>query len=328
MKARIFFIVSVALLLVSVLGFSSAVFAQAKGYPNQPIQIVVPFRPGGANDIFYRTLADGLTKILKVQVNILNPSGGGGAVGTSQVVNAKNDGYTLLGTDTSPLTFVTATNSKVPYDVVRDLEPIAFIAHQPKLLSVLADSEFKTLENLVDFAKKKPGDLTCGTAGLGSDSYFALEQFKNAAKINIAHMPFGGGGEVISNFLGGHINIYVGSPPVVKSYIKAGKVRGLALSGARLPDFTGVPTFAEKGYPQVEVKMEFFLLGPKGLPAEIINVWKNTLKEVLEKTEVATALKRLDYIIDLKTDSQSLRNYLRDDIEKYTKLATQLGIRQ
>jgi len=318
----------ICLMLGALGGLYGSSYGQGTGFPNQPIQIVVPFVPGGSNDVFYRALAEPFSRVLKVPVNVVNQGGGGGAVGAKFVANAKNDGYTVLGSDTSPTVFAVAVNSKIPYDVLRDFEPIAWIANQPKIVVALADSEFKSLDDLVSLAKKKPGTITYGTAGLGSDSYFCFEQFKHAAKVDITHMPFKGGGELLPNFLGGHVNLYCGSPVAHKTYIKQGKVRGLGLTGYRVPDIPDVPTFAEKGYPQVDVMMTFFLMGPKGVPAEVINVWNKALKTVLEMPDVIATLKRLDYKIDLKTDPNAMRSYLKTEIDKCTQMATQLGIRE
>jgi tripartite-type tricarboxylate transporter receptor subunit TctC len=308
--------------------FSTMGYSEEEKFPTKPVQIIVPFPPGGGTDILFRTLADGLTKVMNVPVNVVNRPGAGGIIGAKSVIAAKNDGYTILGTSISSLVFAPAASLKVPYDVGNDFEPLASIAYQPKLLVVKIDSEFKSLEDVVNAAKKKPGDLTCGTAGVGTDSHFALEIFKHAAGVDIAHMPYGGGGEAVASLLGGHISLYMSGTTAVKSYTKAGRMRGLAVSVTRVADFPGVPSFSEKGYPQVDVTMSFFMMGPPSLSPRVAEEWKKAIVRVMEMPEVASAFKRLDNIVDLQTDSPKIRSHLKQEFERYSKLAGELGIKE
>ncbi len=141
-------------------------------------------------------------------------------------------------------------------------------------------------------------------------------------------MPYGGGGETIANLLGGHIQLLLSGTTSVKSYTKAGRMRGLALTVVRVADFPEVPSFGEKGYPQVDVTMSFFMMGPASLPARVADEWKKAIVQVMETPEVADAFKKLDNIIDLQTDSSKIRSYLKQEFGRYSKLAGDLGIKE
>ncbi len=325
MKLKILSIFSLGLLLT--VGLNSTIYPQ--GFPNKEIQMIVPYPPGGGTDILFRIIAEELTKMFRVPVNVLNKVGGSGVVGTSSILSAKPDGYTVLGTTITPLTFVPSVNTKVPYNAARDFYSLGLIAHQQKILVVKSDSEFKSLEDVINMAKKKPRELTCGTSGKGADSYFALQQLNKAAKVNITFMPFEGGGETITNLLGGHISMSFSNFGAVEPYTKVDRLRVLAVTGeGRVASNPNVPTFSERGYPQVDVKMSYLVMAPKGLPLAIIDAWKKALKAVMESPKVTSAGEKLDFVIDLQTDSEKVGLYLKEQLEKYSKLAADIGIRE
>ncbi|HME43923.1 MAG TPA: tripartite tricarboxylate transporter substrate binding protein [Syntrophorhabdales bacterium] len=322
MKVKILWIVLIA----TVLGirFNTVGYGQEK-YPSKPIQIVVPFGAGGSSDLFFRSLTDELSKMMKVPVTVVDRTGASGLVGADFVANSKNDGYTLLGTSSAPITIAPAIDPKD----ARELDPLALLAYQANLIATRNESEFRTLDDLVEYAKKKPGALTCGTSGIQSEPYFALELFKAAAKIDLRHVPISSSREGITNTLGGHIDFWFGSLSTSQSLMKAGRIRGLAVcTERRLESFPSIPTFAEKNYPQVNVNLIITLLGPRGLPQAVIKTWEDVLKAVLANPEVAASSKRLNYDIDLQVGTEKLRAYFKGEVERFSKIAKQTGLRK
>ena len=322
MKVTTLWIILIAMVLG--IGFNTDGYGQEK-YPSKPIQIVVPFGAGGSSDLFFRSLTDELSKTMKVPVTVVNRTGASGLVGADFVANSKNDGYTLLGTSSAPITIAPAIDPKD----ARELDPLALLAYQANLIATRSESEFKTLDDLVEYAKKKPGALTCGTSGIQSEPYFALELFKAAAKIDLRHVPISSSREGITSTLGGHIDFWFGSLATSQSLMKADRIRGLAVcTERRLESFPSIPTFAEKNYPQVNVNLIITLLGPRGLPKAVIKTWEDVLKSVLANPEVAASIKRLNYDIDLQVGTEKLRAYFKGEVERFSKIAKQTGLRK
>jgi len=180
--------------------------AQEK-YPIHPIELVVPFAPGGNADVIARIYSEDLAKALKVQVNVVNRAGGTGIQGTTYAVKAKKDGYTLLGTTGTPLTIMYAISPEVTYNPSKDLIPLGQIASIPSIFGVRSDSPFKTLDEMIEYARKNPGKLKNCAAGLGAESQFNLEILCSYNKIKITTVPYQSGGEALPAIMGGHVDI-------------------------------------------------------------------------------------------------------------------------
>jgi tripartite-type tricarboxylate transporter receptor subunit TctC len=322
MKAKIFILL--VLMSLTVLGLTSVGYPQDK-YPTKPIQIIVAFGPGGASDLFWRALTGELGKIVKEPVNVVNKPGSVGLLAADMVANSKNDGYTLLGTTTTTLTIIPAIDPKA----VRDLDPIAFLANQPTALVTRTESELKTLADVVAYAKKKPGDLTCATSGVQGETYFNLEIFNRAAGINITHVSTSSISDGISNTLGGHVNFWWGSLSGVLSLAKGGRLRVLGFTGnRRLPEYPDFPTFAEQGFPQVNLNLIINLMGPKGLPHEVTDKWGNALKTVLQNPKVIASLKKLNFEIDVETEREKQYQYFKEQVARFSQIAKEAGIQK
>lgn len=300
---------------------------QAQDYPKAPVQIVVPFAPGGAVDIFWRTIAETVNKHLHGTIAILNRPGGGGVVGTSAVVNAKPDGYTLLGGTSDPLNIAPVITPDIPYDVEKDLTYIAKLVIFPQLIAVRTESPFKTLEDLIAFAKNNPKKLKAGLTGMNT-SYFGLEMLNVDAKVEITGVPFGGGGELLPNLLGGHVDLGFLSVSPIKSHVAAGKIRILAvLSTARLPDHPQVPTTHEKGYSRTIISTGIGLLGPKGLSPVIIKRWEDVTEAMMKDSTMVSTLQRLDYAIDFKKGEDFKKNMM-SDLVNFKEIIAKAGIKK
>jgi tripartite-type tricarboxylate transporter receptor subunit TctC len=299
----------------------------ADEYPKSPIQIVVPFAPGGAVDIFWRTIGEVLDKQLKARATFINKPGGGGVAGTSAVVNAKPDGYTLLGGTSDPLNIAPVITPDIPYDIDKDLVYIAKLVVFPQLIVVRSESPFKTFEELIAFAKNNPNKLKAGLTGMNT-SYFGLEMLNADAKVDITPVPFGGGGELLPNLLGGHVDLGLLSVSPIKSQVAAGKMRILAvMSMKRLPDYPQVPTTFEKGYTRTVISTGIGLLGPKGLSPEVVKKWETVTETIMKDPQIVATLTKLDYQIDFKR-GDAFKKEMIDHLARFKEIFAKTGVKK
>ena len=315
-------ILAVAALSV-VAGITGAAYA-ADAYPSKSVRIVVAYPPGGAVDTVARRVAQKLSEQTGQQFIVDNKPGASGTIGARAVARSEPDGYTLLAIDNSyaMLPYVFA---KLPWDHANDLVPITVSAFSPIMVVVGKDSQFQTLQALLDYARQNPEKLTYGTGGNGSATHFAAEAFQQAANVKLYHVPYKGAGEAVLGVMSGSVDMVTASPPSVMGNIRGDQMRALAISGnervSALPD---VPTFAEAGLPQYSVINWSGLAAPKGTPPEIIA----TLQE-----EVAKALKSPDVMEFLASQgalpggmsSDAFANLMRTEIEIWRDVAAKAG---
>ena len=243
-------------------------FAQSD-YPNRPVRLIIPFPPGGSNDVVGRVIAQHLGEGLGKQVIVDNRSGAGGVVGTEIVSHAAPDGYTILG-----ISLAHAVNPwlyKLPYDPIKAFAPIGVMGKGPVVLSVYPGLPVKSVKDLVALAKSKPGDLQYASAGVGSFQHLSAELFKLTAGVDILHIPFKGGGPAMTDVMGGHTTVLFSSLVQTTPHIKSGKLHALAVGGtersAVLPD---LPTIAEAGVPGYASENWWGIVAPAGTPQPII----------------------------------------------------------
>lgn len=276
---------------------------QAQDYPSRPVQLVVPYGPGGTTDIFFRAINEGFQKNLGVRVEILNKPGGGGVVGTSSVVNSKPDGYTLVNVSAETTTIAVAFTPTMPYDITKDLAYIAKGSEVAVAVAVRKESPFKTLEDLVAYGKANPSKLKAAGMGIVGTPHMIFRVLTRDAKLDISWVPFDGGGEVLANLLGGHVDFALPSISVISPHLDSGKVRMLALaSPKRLSKYSDVPTLAEKGYPKASFAVSLGLGGPKGLPAAVVAKLQKAMDNTLKDPKVIAAINNIPgVVIDFKT---------------------------
>jgi tripartite-type tricarboxylate transporter receptor subunit TctC len=286
----------------------------AQDYPKGPVQIIIPFGPGGLTDIFWRSTSDFIANNIKGTIVLVNKPGAGGVVGTSFAVNAKPDGYTLVSANSDPLTISPVFTPNVPYDPEKDITYVAKLAAMAFGIAVLNESPFKTLEELVAFAKANPKKLKSGVMGVGSTPHTILEVFNRDAKIDISYVPFDSGGETVTNLLGGHTDLAVVSLPSIKSQVLAGKARILAVcSPKRLPDFPELPTMGEKGYKKSSIATGVGLAGPKGLASAIVSKWEEAIEKTLKDPKVIAIIEKLGgVVVDFKSGEDYKKELIAD----------------
>ncbi|OWT72757.1 MULTISPECIES: tripartite tricarboxylate transporter substrate binding protein [unclassified Achromobacter] len=265
--------------------------AQSADWPKSPIKLVVPFPPGGGTDTVSRLVAEKLTVLDKWQVIVDNRPGAAGNIGLDQVSKARPDGYTLAMAQTSNMAINPALYASMPFDPLKDLTPIVEVCAQPVVLVVRNESPFKTLADLVQAAKREPGKYTVAQAGLGTVGHLAGEMLVRAAGIQMMQVPYKGAGPAMTDLLGGQVDTYFGSAASVMPQLQARKIRGLAVTSAhRLPGLPDLPTVAEQGYADFEATTWLGLVGPAGLPPNVVAAVNAAVNAVVARKEVQDRL--------------------------------------
>ncbi|TXL71046.1 tripartite tricarboxylate transporter substrate binding protein [Vineibacter terrae] len=274
-----------------------AILAAAPGradetYPQRPITMVVPFPPGGVADVSARPVAAALERILGQPVVVLNKGGAGGAIGTASVATAKPDGYTLLMGLASISTLPEADRlfARPAAFELKQLVPLARVTADPTLLVVAGDSPYRTLQDVVDAARQRPGAIPYASSGNYGTYHIATEMFTAAAGIKMSHVPYNGGGPALRAILSKEVELGLLGPSVAAGNIAAGKLRALAAwSAARLPQLPEVPTLKELGY-DVEYYIWSGVFAPSGTPAPVVARLRDALKQAITGEAVGSAL--------------------------------------
>lgn len=263
----------------------------ADNYPERPIRLVVPYPPGGGNDVIARMIAPDLGRAIGKQIIIDNRPGAGGTIGTNVVARATPDGYTILIINTLPHTAAAGLYPKLPYDPVKDFESIGSIGSVPYMLAVNSSVPAKTVGEFIALARSKPGVLTYESAGIGSATHLAGEFFKSSTGTNILHVPYRGGGPGLSDLLSGHVQATFENVAVLTPYVERGTLRGLVITSLkRSALFPNLPTMNESGYPGFEVAGHFGLVAPLGTPAPVIAKLSDALNKALADPKLVKLL--------------------------------------
>ena len=267
--------------------------AMAQTYPVKPVRIIVPYAPGGAVDIVARAVGQELTKRIGQTVLVENRTGAGGNVGSEAVAKAAPDGYTLLMA--SPANTINPSlYTKMPYDPMRDLVPIVLIGSVPTVLIANRSLPVQNVKQLVALAKSQPGALTYGSGGSGTTEHLAGEMFKSIARVDILHVPYKGGAQVITDLLGGQIALMFVNQLAALPHVTAGKLKALAVASAeRSEALPQVATFAEAGYPELKVSVWWGVMGPAAMPKELVMQLNREIGAALSSGEMKERLKTL-----------------------------------
>jgi tripartite-type tricarboxylate transporter receptor subunit TctC len=272
-------------------------------YPSRPITVVAPFPPGGVADLTARPVAAAMERALKNPVAVVNKTGAAGAVGMQYVATSKPDGYTLL-LALSSISIIPEADKifdRKPAFTVDQFAPVALISADPTILVVPADKPWKTAQEFIEDAKKRPGQISYSSSGIYGTLHMAMELLSHAAGIKLRHVPYNGAGPALTAILGGHVEALASGPAVVLPHIKAGKLRALAGWGdkrvAALPD---VPTFRELGYPDAEFYIWAGLFAPRETPQPVQARLRDALKQVVADPEFKGAMDKLETPIVFK----------------------------
>jgi tripartite-type tricarboxylate transporter receptor subunit TctC len=271
-------------------GAALAAHAQA-AYPNQPIKVMVPFPPGGGTDVVTRLLMEKVRASTGWTFVVDNKAGAGGNIGLDAVAKSAPDGYSLGMGQTANLAINPALYAKMPYDASKAFVPVALVAGQPVVLVVNANSRFKSLTELVAAAKEKPATLTMASAGNGTVGHLTGELFSRQAGVKVNHIPYKGAAPAATDLLGGQVDFYFATPQTIMPFVKAGKLRALAVSSAkRLPVLPDVRTVAEAGFKGFDTTDWKMLVAPAGTPAEVVKRLNAEVEKAMSKPETLAQL--------------------------------------
>lgn len=298
----------------------------AQQYPVKPIRIVVPFPPGGPNDVVGRLVAQNLAPELGQPVVVENRPGAGGSIGSVLVAKAAPDGYTLLSGGMGNLVLNTIIQ-KAPYDTLRDFQPISVIASAPNVLVVHPSLPVRNVKSLVALARAHPGQLNYGSGGTGSTPHLSGELFNALARIKLTHVPYKGSGPVITDLIGGQVQLaFLGIPPVQPQMI-AGRLRGLAVTSAqRVKSAPELPTMIEAGVAGYELSPWYGVLAPAGTPVEIVSRLHAAIAKSMRTPETVQRLTALGAESE-NSSPQQYASRIKADIEKWTRIIESAGIK-
>jgi tripartite-type tricarboxylate transporter receptor subunit TctC len=297
----------------------------AQSYPNHSIQLIISIPAGGGGDVNGRILADDLGKVLGQQIIVVNKPGASDTLGTDALAKSKKDGYTLGYTSTAAMVYSRVTNPEtVPYDPVKDFDPLALHTFYPLSVAVQATSPWKTFKDLVDYAKKNPGKLRVSTAGVGSAANFDVEIVQSLTGAQFTHVPFKGGEAVVTALLGGHVEVSFDIVGKFMPHVDAGKLR-LLLVSKKTSIFPNLPTLTELGYKRDLLSGWHAMFGPAGMPEEVKKVLVPAVEKAANSPEGKAKIEKLGYVVQYKSPAD-LRRLIIDDYETAHGIAVRLGL--
>lgn len=294
-------------------------------FPDKPIRWIVPFPPGGSNDVLARFVAAKLTDRLNEQVVIDNRGGANGIIGAELAASQSPDGYTLLMVSTSFV--MNAAVRSLPYDVEKSFDPIATIGSSPNSLVVTAGSRFESLRDLVESAKAVPGSINYASTGVGGFNHFGGELFKKIAGIDLVHIPYRGGGPAMTDVMSGQVPVMFSSLTQVMPNVRSGRLKLLAVgSRARSPVVPDVPTVAEAGFPGYEVSVWWGVVAPAGVAPAPLEKLRREIAAVIADPQTQKHL-TTDAAEPLLMSPAELRRMISADVVRWTAVARSAGIR-
>jgi tripartite-type tricarboxylate transporter receptor subunit TctC len=297
------------------------------GYPAKPIKLIVPFPPAGGTDVLSRALAQSITNSTKWVFVIDNRPGAGGNIGLDAAAKSPPDGYTIAMGQTANLAVNPALYSSMPFDPLKDFEPIALVSSQPLILVVNVNSPYKSLKDVVDAAKARPGQLNMGSPGSGTIGHVGGELFQRRAGVKFAHIPYKGAGPAVTDLMGGSLDLYFGNSQSVDALVKGGRLRAIAVtSPKRLKNLPDVPTIAESGYPGFEAATWSGLVAPKGTPKAIVERLNAETNKALKNPEMLAKLDS-DGSEPLGGSPQRFADFMKTEHAKWGAVIKEAGIK-
>ena len=289
-------------------------------FPTRTVTLTVGFAPGGGTDTAARIIARKLTDMIGQAVVVENRAGASGNIAAQHISAAQPDGYTIHLAAVGSLAVAPYIVKDLPYDPRKDIAPITMGVVFPNVFVVSPGVPVKTLAEFVALAKQKPGELTCGSSGVGGAGHLAIELFKQRAGINVIHVPYKGGGPAMTDILGGRLTMYVGVPSTVLPHVEAGKLVALATTGPkRTALMPNVPTVAESGFPEFEAMNWYAFVAPAKTPRDIIDFWNREIVKALKDPQVAADLSK-NGLDPAPSTPQELARYIERENEKWSKV--------
>jgi tripartite-type tricarboxylate transporter receptor subunit TctC len=312
------------LLAIAAAALAFTPLAQAQDYPTRPIRIIVPLTPGSGADIAGRIIAQRMSEHWKQPVLVENRPGAGGQIGTAAVVKSEPDGHTLL-VQSSSHAANPAIYKSLPYDPQRDLADVAILGKTPY---VMVSRQYKTLKDLLDDAKRKPGELAFASAGVGTSTHLAAEYLVGLAGVRMIHVPYKGSAEAIQDVLAGRVQFYMAPVNVAVGQVKEGKLNPLGVStkrgAASLPD---VPTLASQGLPDYDVTLWFGMWAPSGTPIPVVQKLNAAVNAIVFEPAVKAQFTKLG-IEPAPMKPDEFARFVRSEMEVYKRIVQAANIPQ
>lgn len=312
--------------IATVFALTSGAEASAQSWPDRPIRLVVGFAPGGGVDIMARIIQKPLSDRLGQPVIVENAPGAGGNIAAAKVAQASKDGDTLLVSVISSLAISASVYKNMPYNVSKDLAPVAVIASVPNVLVVNPSVPANSVKELIALAKAQPNKLSYGSAGTGTMVHFTGELFTSMANVKMTHVPYKGAAPAMNDLLGGQVQLMFDFLSAASPQIKAGKLRPLAVTGkSRSPFLPDVPTVAEAGVPGYEALSSFGVFAPAGTSQAVIDRLNKEISEIVVRPEIVQRLAASSATPDPQTVAQSQAN-LKAEMSKWGELVRKTGV--
>src|SRR5450759_1669535 len=297
----------------------------AQDFPNKTIRLIVPFPPGGPNDIIARVVGKRMSEILKQTIIIDNRAGQGGVLGTDLVAKSAPDGYTI-GIVSAGALAISPSMEKVAYDTLKDLQAITLVAKVPEMLVVATSVPANNMKELVALAKSQPGKLNFASSGPGSRPHLAGELFKLTAKIDITHVPYRGAAPAVNDLLGQQVPMVFLDLPILLPQIKAGKLRPIAVGAlARVPSAPDVPTTTEAGMPNLQTENWYGMVAPANTPPQVVAALNKAAVEAMKDLEVISKLSSQGAILVGDTPEQ-FRSYIASETKNWAMVIKEAGV--
>lgn len=294
-------------------------------YPERPVQLIVPYAPGGATDVIARIVAPRISDALGQPVVIMNRPGAGGALGSVAAAREKPDGYTIVMAVESSHAVNPSVQAKPAYDPVKDFAPISNLANVLGVLDINGNSHIKTFEQLVEELKANPDKFTFGSSGNGGYSHLFGERFKSATQTDMLHVPYKGLGPALTDLLAGQIDVVFDNLPSSAGHLQSGGLRALAVAAPeRVPQFPDVPTYAEVGYPELNTPSWYGLAAPAGVPEDVLETLNQAVKTALEDPAVAEHFNQQGAVADYTTREEFGR-MIRESNERWQQVVSDIN---
>jgi tripartite-type tricarboxylate transporter receptor subunit TctC len=299
----------------------------AQDYPAKPVRVIVPTAPGGMADILARLFAQKFGETIKQPVIVENKAGAGGVIAADFVAKSPADGYTIYVGFHATNSILPTLDPKLPYNPAKDFAPIIHLANLPNVLVVNSKVEAKSVKELVELARSKPGGLSYASQGIGSSGHIAGEQFRLLTGTNIVHVPYKGAAPALQDLIAGNVPMMFDIVPFALQHIKDGNVRGLAVAAPqRVPVLPDIPTMAEAGYPGVQGGAWFALFAPAGTPPAIIDQLNKAARDAFNAPDVRERLEPRGVVLVLGTPAD-LGAWVATDTERWAKVIREAGIK-